>query len=157
VSRGFGADPASLIDSCASSFRLEHMSKVKGSGAAHKVVTGRKPAGAARRGRRTDTPDPERDKLIDEAVATELAPAAAIALLSASDRDENAPAPALECLAAGAAPSTDDDKVRVQLMFENGTVLPVEMSREAGQALNDGLTSELGNSAPQADTVVVKE
>jgi len=33
--------------------------------------------------------------------------------------------------------------VRVQLMFENGTVLPVEMSADAGAALSKGLAKEL--------------
>ena len=129
------------------------MNKFKGSAAAKRVVKGRRPAGAGRRVARGAklASDPARDKLVDEAVATELAPAAAIALLSTADRDENAPTPALECLAAGAAASVDDDKVRVQLMFENGAVLPVEMSREAGQALNDGLTTELENSASHTE------
>ena len=73
------------------------------------------------------------------AIATELAPAVAIALLDKTEQPPGAAAPALECLAAGAAPSETDGKVRVQLMFENGTVLPVEMSNAAGAALSKGL------------------
>ena len=77
------------------------------------------------------------------AIATELAPAVAIALLDKTEQPPGAAAPALECLAAGAAPSETDGKVRVQLMFENGAVLPVEMSNAAGAALSKGLAEEL--------------
>jgi len=79
----------------------------------------------------------------NRAIATELAPAVAIALLDKSEQASNAPAPALECLVAGAAPSERVGKVRVQLMFETGAVLPVEMSVAAGAALAKGLTEEL--------------
>ena len=77
------------------------------------------------------------------AIATELAPAVAIALLDKTKQPPGADAPALDCLAAGAAPSQTAGKVRVQLMFENGAVLPVEMSNAAGAALSKGLSEEL--------------
>lgn len=77
------------------------------------------------------------------AIATELAPAVAIALLDKTDQPSGAAAPALDCLAAGAAPSQTDGKVRVQLLFENGAMLPVEMSNAAGAALSKGLAKEL--------------
>ena len=77
------------------------------------------------------------------AIATELAPAVTIALLDKTQQAEGDPAPALECLAAGAVPSETKGKVRVQLMFENGAVLPVEMSVAAGAALSKGLSQEL--------------
>lgn len=78
------------------------------------------------------------------AIATELAPAVAIALLDKTPhQDPDAPAPALDCLAAGATASETEGKVRVQLMFENGAVLPVEMSQAAGAALSKGLAAEL--------------
>ena len=77
------------------------------------------------------------------AIATELAPAVAIALLDKTEQPPGAAAPALDCLAAGATPSDTDGKVRVQLMFENGAVLPVEMSNAAGAALAKGLAAEL--------------
>ena len=77
------------------------------------------------------------------AIATELAPAVAIALLDKTEQPPGAPAPSLDCLAAGAAPSETKGKVRVQLMFENGAVLPVEMSNAAGAALSKGLAEEL--------------
>jgi hypothetical protein len=77
------------------------------------------------------------------AIAKELAPAVAIALLDKTEQPLGAAAPALDCLAAGAAPSDTDGKVRVQLLFENGAVLPVEMSQAAGAALSKGLAEEL--------------
>ena len=77
------------------------------------------------------------------AIATELAPAVAIALLDKTEQPPGAAAPALDCLAAGAVSSETDGKVRVQLMFENGAVLPVEMSNAAGAALSKGLAQEL--------------
>ena len=77
------------------------------------------------------------------AIAKELAPAVAIALLDKTEQPPGAAAPALDCLAAGASPSETNGKVRVQLMFENGAVLPVEMSNAAGAALSRGLAEEL--------------
>ena len=77
------------------------------------------------------------------AIATELAPAVAIALLDKTEQAPGDPAPALEVLAAAAVPSEATGMVRVQLLFDNGAVLPVEMSTEAGLALSKGLSAEL--------------
>ncbi len=77
------------------------------------------------------------------AIATELAPAVAIAVLEKSEQAPGKPPAALAVLAAGASPSEVDGNVRVQLMFEGGAVLPVEMSAAAGSALSAGLSSEL--------------
>lgn len=88
-------------------------------------------------------PDPSRKSATDVAIATELAPAVAIALLEKSNQSPDSPPPALDCLAAGVSPSEDSGKVRVQLVFENGAVLPVEMSVDAGEALSKGLADEL--------------
>ena len=77
------------------------------------------------------------------AIATELAPAVAIALLDKTDQPPGAPAPALDVLAVAATPSEIKGNVRMQLMFENGAVLPVEMSVDAGAALSKGLKKEL--------------
>ena len=77
------------------------------------------------------------------AIATELAPAVAIAVLEKSEQAPGKPPAALEVLAAGASPSEVDGNVRVQLIFEGGAVLPVEMSAAAGAALSAGLSSEL--------------
>lgn len=79
----------------------------------------------------------------NNAIATELAPAVAIAVLEKSEQAPGMPPAALEVLAAGASASQVDGKVRVQLMFEGGAVLPIEMSAAAGAALSAGLTSEL--------------
>lgn len=77
------------------------------------------------------------------AIARELAPAVAIALLEKTEQAPGAAAPSLDCLAAGAAPSETKGKVRVQLLFDNGAVLPVEMSNAAGAALSKGLAQEI--------------
>ncbi len=77
------------------------------------------------------------------AITTELAPAVAIALLDKTEQAPGSPAPALDVLAAGATPSEIEGNVRMQLVFENGAVLPVEMSAEAGAALSKGLLAEL--------------
>lgn len=42
-------------------------------------------------------------------------------------------------LGVGVSGASDTDKVRIKLLFANGTVLPVEMSIEAGKALEAGL------------------
>lgn len=83
-------------------------------------------------------------------IAKELAPAVAVALLDKTDRAPDAPAAALDCLAAGVAASENRGKLRVQLLFENGTVLPVEMSEAAGAALSTGLSEELSTNANKA-------
>ena len=77
------------------------------------------------------------------AIATELAPAVAIALLEKTEQPPGAPPPALDVLAVAAAPSEIEGNVRMQLLFENGAVLPVEMSVDAGAALSKGLKEEL--------------
>lgn len=79
----------------------------------------------------------------DIAISTVLAPAVAIALLDKSTQAPGSPAPALDVLAAGVSASETDGNVRVQLMFPNGTVLPVEMSADAGAALSRGLDKEI--------------
>ena len=77
------------------------------------------------------------------AIATELAPAVAIALLDKTEQAPGDPPPALDVLAVGAVPSEITGNVRMQLVFDNGAVLPVEMSAEAGAALSKGLLQEL--------------
>ena len=76
-------------------------------------------------------------------IAQELAPAVAIAVLEKSEHSPGDPPAALEVLAAGASSSEIAGNVRVQLMFDNGTILPVEMSAAAGAALSAGLANEL--------------
>jgi hypothetical protein len=67
----------------------------------------------------------------------------AIALLDKTEQPAGAPAAALDALAVAAAPSETEGNVRIELMFENGAVLPVEMSVDAGVALSKGLQAEL--------------
>jgi hypothetical protein len=53
----------------------------------------------------------------------------------------------LECLGAGVSDADGEGNVRVQLLFKNGSVLPVEMSKEAGAALAKGLQTETGTDS----------
>jgi hypothetical protein len=92
---------------------------------------------------------------LEIAVTTDLAPAMALALLATTataraKRDELEPA--LEVLAAAVVRSSSEAKVRLQLLFDKGAVLPLEMHKEAGVALSDGLV-EYFRSGPQRSTV----
>jgi hypothetical protein len=83
---------------------------------------------------------------LDIAIQTDLAPAVAIALLNstASARSRRqALDPALLCIAAGVAPASTTDNVRIQLLFEAGAVLPVELPRHGAAALLRGLLDEV--------------
>ena len=106
-----------------------------------KASTARK-AVASAKSRRTAKPGVGRAKRrskVDIAIATELAPAAAIAVLDKAAQASGSPSPALDVLGAGVSEATDAGNVRVQLVFDNGAVLPVEMSDKAGEALEAGL------------------
>jgi len=86
---------------------------------------------------------------LEIAVTTELAPAIALALLSTtakarSNRDELEPA--LDVLGAAVVRSSSADKVRLQMLFDKGAVLPVELTVEAAEALQKGLAEYLGSS-----------
>ena len=107
-------------------------------------------------------PDPEgsavvvkAEALIDDtmpaeleiAITTDLAPAVAIALLATTARARAARdglEPALEVLAAAVVASGNAEKVRLQLLFDKGGVLPVEMPAAAGEALKNGLVQTAG-------------
>ena len=80
---------------------------------------------------------------IDEAITKKLAAAAAIALLEKTEHSPDALAPAMEILGAGVSRAHSDAKIRVQLAFDGGEILPVEMSAQAGRALAAGLTEEI--------------
>jgi hypothetical protein len=82
----------------------------------------------------------------DAAITTELAPAVAIALLKQTHHSKGEPTAALEPLGAGAVASEVDGKLRVQLLFENGAVLPIEMTDAAAKALGKGIAKELQKS-----------
>lgn len=83
---------------------------------------------------------------LEIAVTTDLAPAIALALLATTVQaraQRDGLAPALEALAAAVVRSSSADKVRLQLLFDKGAVLPVEMSGEAARALSEGLVDYL--------------
>lgn len=90
---------------------------------------------------------------LEIAITTELAAAVAISLLATtarSRRSRDSMEPALECFAAGVEDSSlHQDRVRLQLLFEGGTVLPVEMHRDAGEALNNELSDWLSGRRPE--------
>jgi hypothetical protein len=81
---------------------------------------------------------------LEFAITTELAPAVAIALLATTAKaraERDGLEPALEILAAAVVESGCAEKVRLQLLFDKGAVLPVEMSKAAGDALVAGLAA----------------
>jgi hypothetical protein len=85
----------------------------------------------------------ERKEAVAEAISTDLAPASAIAVLAKAETPVDALDAALKPVAAGVTGADDDGKVRVQLMFPDGSLLPVELDRAAGEALAAGLTEVL--------------
>ncbi len=91
------------------------------------------------------SPSQHKKSKVDIAIAKKLAPAAAIALLDKTERAPDALAPALDILGAGVSQAEADGKIRVQLAFDGGEILPVEMSVQAGKALVAGLSEELGS------------
>jgi hypothetical protein len=85
---------------------------------------------------------------VDAAIATDLAPAVAVALLAKSDHEEESAPPAMECISAGVSSPNGAGLIRIQFMFENGTILPIELPVAAGEALAKALLSEVrGRSA----------
>jgi hypothetical protein len=83
---------------------------------------------------------------LEIAVTTELAPAIALALLATTAKaraGRDSLEPALEVLGAAVVRSGADDKLRLQLLFDKGAVLPIELSLQAGEALSKGLVEYL--------------
>ena len=84
---------------------------------------------------------------LEIAITRDLAPSVAIALLATTARARAARdglEPALEVLAAAVVASGSAEKVRLQLLFDRGAVLPVEMPTAAGEALRNGLVQAAG-------------
>jgi hypothetical protein len=82
-------------------------------------------------------------------VDDEDTPEVAAALMNAgldtyTDADGPLPA-AIKCLAAGVLHVEPRGQVRLHLQFESGKVLPVEMSRDAAEALARGLSRHLAS------------
>lgn len=96
---------------------------------------------------------------LEIAITTELAAAVAISLLQTTARarrSRDAMEPALECFAVGVEDSSQHhDRVRLQLLFVGGTVLPVEIRRDAGESLACQLADWLGDSGAAAPTPTV--
>jgi len=86
---------------------------------------------------------------LEIAITTELAATVAVALLATTAKARAARdglEPALDVLAAAVVASGCAEKVRLQLLFDKGTVLPVEVPVDAAKALHRGLTDELNTS-----------
>lgn len=89
---------------------------------------------------------------LEIAVTTDLAPVMALALLASTasaraQRDELEPA--LDVLAAAVVRSSTKDRVRLQLLFDKGVVLPFELTLEASRALSAGLDEYLSSPSPR--------
>lgn len=89
---------------------------------------------------------------LEIAITTELAPSMALALLSStakarSERDELSPA--FDAMAAAVVRSSSPEKVRIQLLFNHGAVLPVEMSADAARSFSEGLVEYFGAAQRQ--------
>jgi hypothetical protein len=84
---------------------------------------------------------------LEIAITTEIAPAVAISLLAQTAKARSARdslEPAMNCMAASATLSDDAQTLRLQLLFDKGAVVPVEMPRAAGEAMYERLKRELG-------------
>jgi hypothetical protein len=84
------------------------------------------------------------------AITTDLAPSVAIALLASTAQARAARdglQPALEVLAAAVVASGSAEKVRLQLLFDQGKVLPVELNKEAAEIVSQDLVKELSARA----------
>ena len=87
---------------------------------------------------------------LEIAITTDLAAKVAIALLATTAQarsERDGLEPALEVLAAAVVASGCAEKVRLQLLFDKGAVLPLEVPVEAAKALSRGLAEELSTSA----------
>jgi hypothetical protein len=79
---------------------------------------------------------------LEIAVTAELVPAIALALLATTAQARAARddlEPALDVLGAAVVPSGSNQNVRLQLLFDKGAVLPLEMTTAAARALFAGL------------------
>jgi len=87
---------------------------------------------------------------VEIAIATELAAQMAITLLATTAKaraERDGLEPALDVLAAAVVASGCAEKVRMQLLFEKGAVLPLELPVDAAHALHRSLSDELTPAA----------
>jgi len=90
---------------------------------------------------------------LEIAITTDLAASVAISLLATTAKaraERDGLEPALDVLAAAVVASGCAEKVRLQLLFDKGAVLPVEVPVDAAKALHRSLAEELG-SDPSVD------
>jgi hypothetical protein len=83
---------------------------------------------------------------VEIAITADLAARAAIALLAATAKaraTRDGFEPALEVLAAAVVASGCPEKVRLQLLFYEGAVLPLEVPTDAAKALSKELVADL--------------
>ena len=83
---------------------------------------------------------------VEIAITTDLAPNVAIALLATTAKARAARdglLPALEVLAAAVVASGSAEKVRLHLLFDKGSVLPVEVPAPAATNLSKDLIAAL--------------
>ena len=83
---------------------------------------------------------------LEIAITTDLAATVAIALLATTAKaraERDGLEPALDVLAAAVVASGCAEKVRLQLLFDKGAVLPLEVPVDAAKALHRGLTEAL--------------
>ena len=94
---------------------------------------------------------------LEIAITTDLAPSVAIALLASTAQaraERDGLQPALEVLAAAVVASGTAEKVRLQLLFDQGKVLPVELDKEAAEILTQDLAKELSARASATDATL---
>jgi hypothetical protein len=80
------------------------------------------------------------------AITTDLAASVAIALLASTAQaraERDGLQPALEVLAAAVVASGSAEKVRLQLLFDQGKILPIELKTEAAEDVTRDLVKEL--------------
>ena len=83
---------------------------------------------------------------VEIAITTDLAARTAITLLATTAKARalrDGLEPALEVLAAAVVASGCADKVRLQLLFDEGAVLPLEVPTDAAKALSRDLANDL--------------
>lgn len=91
---------------------------------------------------------------LEIAITTDLAAHVAIALLATTAKaraERDGLDPALEVLAAAVVASGCAEKVRLQLLFDKGAVLPLEVPVAAAKALHKGLAAELDGPSPSSN------
>jgi len=87
---------------------------------------------------------------VEIAITTDLAARTAIALLATTAKARamrDGLEPALEVLAAAVVASGCCEKVRLQLLFYEGAVLPLEVPADAAEALSRELVADLSRRA----------